>query len=125
MFDLGAFDKLHPILQVAVILGTMFGAGFGIYKGLKTAKTSAPAEDHLKLAFELADYRLRQDLEEVIQALREATAERVDKLGEEIRAACQEAAREASKGRQEMYERLRQVELTITRLEARVPTRPR
>lgn len=129
MFDIGAFDKLHPVLQIAVVLGTIIGAAWGIFRGLKLAKsTTTPAEDpaitQLKFMFELADQRLRLDLEQIVQSLKDSTNERIDVLVGEFRDVCQEAARDSSKGRNEIFERLRQLELTVTRLEARPSQRP-
>lgn len=126
MFDIENFDKLPVTAQVIVLLIAGIVVGLGIYRSIRTAtsESTANGKSPIILAFELADSRLRSDLEQIIASLRQSMVDGLGRIERDSREAIDEVAAKDSKARADLYERMRQLEITVVRIEARMDNPP-
>jgi hypothetical protein len=126
MFGIENFDKLPTWAQVIVAIIAGITVGFGIKRGLKNAGTAEASHgdviEQARMAFELADSRLRHDLEQIIAALKQAMIDGLGKLSSDVREQIEDERRKASSGRAEIYARLREGEERLREIELKMAT---
>lgn len=113
-------DDLSPLAQLAVLV---IGAVASALAWLAGQRNQAPSPNGGRNGFQEEIDSLRRDLEHVLFAHRESINVKIDKQIESIRSLIDRGSVDAKGDSVGIFERLRQLEISVAEIKARLPPR--